>query len=252
MRQAEEEAASVFQGGDYAGMASAGNGTSSLSGIAVSGAVIGVLGKAGFGATTLGIRAGTAAIGWLADKGKFSGGISLWKGELGKNGKFKPGIGIGYQGSDSFFGDKNTDKWEHGGFSGSHQEKWSALGGGFGVGAKFDKDGLSAGLSGEFYAAKASVLGVAGDKDLGVTAEAEIEVLSAEGFIGIKDNNLGATIGGTLVSVEGEVGTNIAGVNVGLKGEVGLKAEFGFELGADGVEMKLPFVSFGISFGGAK
>lgn len=251
MRQAEEEAARVFQGGAAAG-AGDGNGTSGVSNAAVSGAVAGVLGVPGFGATALGVRAGTAAIGWLVEEGKWSGGISLWDKELGRKGKFKPGISIGYHASDAFFGDEQAGQWQHGGFSGTHEAKWSAAGGGVGIGAKFDEDGLSVGLSGEAYAAKASVLGVVGDKDLGLTGEAEVEVLSVEGFVGIKDNNVGATVGVNVISVEGEVGTNIAGVNVGVKGEVGLKVELGFEAGADGFEVKLPFISFGISFGGAK
>ena len=45
---------------------------------------------------------------------------------------------------------------------------------------------------------------------------------------------------------------NVAGYNVGVSGEIGLKAEAGFQIGKDGVEIKLPLFSFGINFGKAK
>jgi WXG100 family type VII secretion target len=258
LQEAEEEAARLFGGnGAPGGPIDPNSITPQPNAVAPPSSVIqapGLFGAAGFGATALGIRAGTAALGWLAEHGKFSVGIPFLKKDLNGNWKFTPNpeFSAGYTIADSVFGNKHEDTWAAGGLSGSHKEKWSALGGELGIGASFDKDGLSAGLSGEFYTAKASVLGVVGDKNLGLTAGGEIEVASAEGFIGIKDNNIGASIGANLISVEGEVGTNIAGVNVGLTGEVGLKAELGFEIGAGGFEMKLPFASFGISFGGAK
>jgi WXG100 family type VII secretion target len=253
LQDAEEEAARLF-GGDGAldGMNWNGNNVPDFIIPELPAPILGVLGATGFGAIALGIRAGASTLGWIVDRGKLSGGLSLLKQEWGKDRKFKPGLGIGYHGSDSFFKGEHADTWNAGGFSGTHKGKWSAMGGGIGIGAKFDEDGLSAGLSGEFYTAKGSVLGVVGDKDLGLTGEAGIEALSAEGLFGIKDNQLGATIGLNLISVEGEVGTNIAGFNVGVKGEVGIKAEFGFELGAEEIEVKLPFASFGLSFGGAK
>ena len=47
------------------------------------------------------------------------------------------------------------------------------------------------------------------------------------------------------------MGVNVAGVNVGVKGEIGLKAELGFKIGKE-TEIKLPFITIGFSFGGAK
>jgi hypothetical protein len=38
---------------------------------------------------------------------------------------------------------------------------------------------------------------------------------------------------------------------VGVSGELGFKAEIGFKIGKR-TEIKLPFVSFGLNFGGAK
>jgi hypothetical protein len=52
-----------------------------------------------------------------------------------------------------------------------------------------------------------------------------------------------------LASIEGSVGANVAGVNVSLTGEIGFKAEFGITFGKR-TEIKLPFISFGLRFGG--
>ena len=84
-----------------------------------------------------------------------------------------------------------------------------------------------------------------GGKDLGVTGGVGGKALAAEAQLGLIDNQFGAKIGGTLVSAEGSVGLNVAGANVAVKGEIGLKAEAGFSIGAKGVEVKLPFISFG-------
>lgn len=121
-----------------------------------------------------------------------------------------------------------------------------------GLGAGLSKDGISAGGYGELSAATGEAVGVIGTKNLGITGDLGGKALSGEVFVGIKDNQFGAKIGGTLISAEGAVGVNVAGVNVGLKGEIGLKAELGFEFGAKGVEVKLPFISLGIDFGSAK
>lgn len=108
------------------------------------------------------------------------------------------------------------------------------------------------GLSGSVTVFQVTREDVIGNSDLGITKNDSIEALSLEGFIGVHDGNIGAKIGGKLVSVTREVGVNIAGANVGLKGEVGIKAEFGFSFGKQGVEVKLPFASIGLSFGKAK
>ncbi|MCL4868730.1 MAG: WXG100 family type VII secretion target [Anaerolineae bacterium] len=122
------------------------------------------------------------------------------------------------------------------------------------VSAKFaiDEDGVNAGLAGEYHTFKvAKENRLTGDENLGITGGYEVKALAADGFIGIKDNTLGATIGASLVTVEGEIGTNIAGANVGLTGEIGLKAEIGFQIGQE-TKVKLPFITIGFSLGKAK
>jgi uncharacterized protein YukE len=171
----------------------------------------------------------------LEGKGKFfeyDKRDGKWHGE--------PEIGIKYAlfEEDALFGDPDAD-----GFS--------AVGGRADFGVSVNQKGVSAGLSGEYYTVKGQADTVLGDKNLAFTPGIEAKALAAEGFIGIKDNSIGATIGGTLVSVEGEVGANIAGANVGLTGEIGLKAELGFQIGKE-TKVKLPFVTIGFTFGKAK
>lgn len=173
------------------------------------------------------------------DRIKIEGKIWEFDPRPGKGGKFDPEISIKYAFTEgALFGNPTEDGVA---LAGGKVE------GGFG----FGKKGWMAGLSGEIYALKAETDGVIGSEELGLTGGAGANVLKGEGFVGIKDGSLGATIGGTLVSVEGEVGANVAGVNVGLKGEVGLKAELGFKIGKK-TELKLPFITIGFSFGKAK
>jgi hypothetical protein len=121
-----------------------------------------------------------------------------------------------------------------------------------GAGFNIGNDGLNAGVMGEAYLGSAEASGVIGGRDLGLTAGVEVRGPGVHGMAGIYQNNVGLVVGGSLVSAEGSVGTNIAGMNVGVKGEVGLKAELGAQIGKDGVEVKLPIVSLGLTFGGAK
>lgn len=126
--------------------------------------------------------------------------------------------------------------------------------GAFGAGLKLGlgEQGLpTAGVYAEGSVARASVEGVIGNENFGATGGAEVKALGVEGFAGIEDGSFTAQAGATLVSARAETGTNIAGVNVGVSGEVGLKWEVGVKLGPE-TEVKLPFVSFGISFGKAK
>jgi hypothetical protein len=108
------------------------------------------------------------------------------------------------------------------------------------------------GAFGDVYLAKITDTKVIGDQDLGFTDETEIEVLSAEGFAGYKDEKIGFKVGVNVISAEREIGMNIAGYNVGVSGEIGLKWEWGFEFGSKGAEVSFPFASIGLSFGGAK
>lgn len=153
--------------------------------------------------------------------------------------KFDPEVKIRYGVSGAVVGDPEA-------------EGVSVLGGGVGVEGGWGPKGWSAGPYLEAYAARANTEGVLiGDENLGLTGGLTGKAIALEGFAGLRHNSVGASIGGTLVSVEGELGTNVAGVNVGVTGELGLKAELGFEVGAE-TELKLPFVSVGFRFGGAK
>jgi hypothetical protein len=160
--------------------------------------------------------------------------------EGGKKSPFAPELAVKYGVADSVWGNDEGPN------------SWAAVGGGGGVKVGIDKEGPIAALYGEAYGftAKGETL-FAGDKDLGFTGAGQVKVASVEAVAGYKDGGFGASIGGNLASVKGEVGANVAGYNVGVSGEVGLKAELGFKIGAK-TEIKLPFVTVGFSFGGAK
>lgn len=122
------------------------------------------------------------------------------------------------------------------------------------AGLKADKSGVLIGAGGEFYSVKGEWdTAFVGDKEYGVTGSAGFKGPGVEGFAGIKldgDNpRIGATVGVNIASIDGSIGANIAGHNVSVTGEIGLKAEFGLNLSKKGLEVKLPFVSFGLSFG---
>jgi len=131
--------------------------------------------------------------------------------------------------------------------------KADAKAGTYEAGAKveFGEDGLTAGAYGEVGAGEATAEGVIGGSALGVAGAVAAAGPKAEGFIGIKDNTLGASIGGSLVSAEAEAGLNIAGANVGVKGGVSLGLEFGFKIGQE-TEVKFGPFKVGLSFGKAK
>lgn len=120
-----------------------------------------------------------------------------------------------------------------------------------GIEAGFGKHGLTVGAYGEVYSATVQSESVIGNKTFGLTRDDEIRGPGAEATLGLRDGTLGASIGFSAVTVKEQVGANVAGVNVGLSAEVGLKAEFGFKIGKK-TEVKLPFVTLGIGFGGAK
>ena len=131
--------------------------------------------------------------------------------------------------------------------------KADAKAGTYEAGAKveFGEDGLTAGAYGEVGAGEATAEGVIGGSALGVAGVVAAAGPKAEGFIGIKDNTLGVSIGGSLVSAEAEAGLNIAGANVGVKGGVSLGLEFGFKIGQE-TEVKFGPFKVGLSFGKAK
>lgn len=158
------------------------------------------------------------------------------------HGKFDPGIKltVGFEES-SVWGSPKGDSL-------------AAVGGYAEAGARVNKDGIMIGAGGEFYVVKGDWdTALVGNKELGITGGVGFKGLSADAFGGVqfdgKDKKIGAEIGVNLISVEGSVGANVAGVNVSATGEVGLKAELGFEVGRKGVQVKLPFISFGLKFG---
>ena len=182
-------------------------------------------------------------IDWFGDKAQFKGDGKGFEFDFKKgnsNSPFSPELGIKYGAEGSLYGDAEAS------------DGWAALGGGLGLKVGMDKDGPIAALYGEAYGfvAKGDTL-FAGDKDLGFTGAAEGKVLSGEAVAGFKEGTLGLFAGVNLASVKGELGANVAGYNVGVGAEVGLKAEIGFKIGKK-TEIKLPFVSIGLSFGGAK
>jgi WXG100 family type VII secretion target len=114
-------------------------------------------------------------------------------------------------------------------------------------------DGSRIGLYGEFSTFKAETAGMIGDENLGLVGEANVKAGSVDVLAGwdAKTGKLGLSAGFTVASVEGEVSTNVAGVNVGVTGEFGLKFEAGLAWD-NGPIVKLPFFSVGFSFGKAK
>jgi hypothetical protein len=248
LQQAEEEAQRLFGGEGFVGAPGAGsgalgggNGANGLSPLA----------RVGFG----GLALGATAVNHLRKYASIE--LPFLEKNLGEVWKFNPGIvaKVPFILKNSVI---NESLFNTSGSMGDIPARAKGdvkfLGhGNIGAAIGFTKDdSFVVGAYGNAYAAKASVLGVLGDKDLGLTGKGELTAGEVEAFVGYKDGNFGATVGFKAISAEGEVGANIAGVNVGVKGEIGLKAELGFKVGIDEVEVKLPFVSFGLSFGGAK
>lgn len=181
---------------------------------------------------------------WFGDKAGFKAdGAKGFEFDFKKGNNsspFSPELAIKYGAADSLFGNAEDS------------DGWAALGGDVGFKVGMDKDGPIAALYGEVYGfvAKGDTL-FAGDKDLGFTGAGEVKAATAEATAGFKEGTLGLYAGANLASVKGELGANVAGYNVGVSGEVGLKAEIGFKIGKR-TEVKLPFISFGINFGGAR
>ena len=173
---------------------------------------------------------------WSFDSSKGPGGSS-------KGGKFSPGIKL-------TFGTEASSVWGN-----PKGDGVAAIGGHGEAGVKFSlDDGVMVGAGGEFYTVKGEWdTALLGDKEYGVTGGVGFKGPSADGFAGIqldrKNQAVGASIGVNVVSVEGSVGGNVAGVNVSATGEIGLKAELGLTIGKR-TEIKLPFISFGFKFGG--
>jgi WXG100 family type VII secretion target len=208
-------------------------------------------GAGGSGGPGGGSKAGAGTGGSNGGGGSSSGGAPKWLKAKGKGFEFgkqdgksygKPAFGIKYGlAKDSVYGDAKAANGV------------SAIGGEAGV--ELSVEGLKKGKLGIFadgYLAKAQGETMfAGDKNFGGTLSGDVQVGRVNAFAGVKDGSFGASIGGSIVSAKGEVGANVAGYNVGVNAEIGLKAELGFQIGKK-TQIKLPFVTLGFSFGGAK
>lgn len=239
LEQAEQEAAALFE-----------NGAAGPDGSQAGPESPGSAGPGGSPSTAPGQPGPVASPsgGSIWDHLRMKGGLwsfdSAKEGGTRRGGKFNPEI-------KATFGIEESSVW------GSPKgDSMAAVGGYAEAGLKVSlEDGVMVGAGGEYYTVKGDWdTALVGDKEYGITGGVGFKGLSAEGFAGVqfddKDKRIGATVGVNLVSVEGSVGGNVAGVNVSVAGEVGLKAELGFELGKKGVAIKLPFVSFGLKFGG--
>ncbi|HEY1388200.1 MAG TPA: hypothetical protein VGF38_06610 [Ktedonobacterales bacterium] len=179
-----------------------------------------------------------------------------FEGGLKQEGKKDPTLGAGVDYSGDLGGAAVSENGKFLGIPFRHTDgvKLAALSVSGGLEASLDpkaKHWAKAGVFGEFAAVEGYDETVIGSKQFGYTDETTTKALAGEGFAGFEDGNLGAHVGVDLVSVERQVGVNVAGVNVGLDGEIGLKAELGFQIGKK-TEVKLPFISFGFAIGGAK
>jgi len=218
MRQAEEEAAAIYQNGDPFGGASGGAGGTGGGG---AGGESGIKGPSGGFNPSLsgGSERGSAKSGLgvtLFDGSLFSAKAEGQKGIFGGNAEFKAGTGS----AGIRFG-----KDEHGKFT--------------------------AGAYASANAVEGSAGGRIGSKDWGGTAGVSGKALGAEAFAGYKDGSFGASAGVNLASVQGEAGANIAGTNVSVNAEVGFKLEAGIQIGKN-TQVKLGPISFGFSFGKGK
>jgi len=120
-----------------------------------------------------------------------------------------------------------------------------------GAQAELGEDGLTFGAYAEATAGEATAEGVIGGSALGLAGAVTAAGPTAGGFVGIRDNTLGASIGGSIISAEAEAGLNIAGANVGVKGGLSLGLEFGFKIGKE-TEIEFGPFEVGLSFGKAK
>lgn len=243
-QQAEEEAAAPFRNGT--GMSGDGSGNGNGTG---TGTGTGNTGDGGTGTGNTGD--GGTGTGGSGSGPTFKGKVKIHTYDYKtKTGETKPQLKLGVSGA--LLEDKGDLIKVDGPIPYTLKGKYQVGYGeaGIGLGVNGDKK-FTIGPYVEGTVAKGELTNVYGDKNFGYTETLEGKALSVEGFAGLKDGSVGATIGGTLVSVQASKGLNVAGVNVGVTAEVGLKAELGFSIGKQ-TKIKLPFVSFGFSFGGAK
>jgi WXG100 family type VII secretion target len=234
LKQAEEEAARLFNGNGSGG--GPGGAPGGSTGGDPGGGTPGTGGGTSGGGTPSGAQAEEpkGILDYLKSK------VTIFGGDQGEKGKFSPELGFKLGAEGALWGDPSKNGFSAGGGEG-------------GIGFGLNDKGGYVGAYLEGYVVQGKLEGtVIGDKQFGGTAGISGKLLSGEGFIGYKDGQLGAKIGGSLASAQGDIGMNVAGYNVGVTGEIGLKAEAGFEFGKKGVKISLPLFSIGISFGKAK
>jgi hypothetical protein len=200
----------------------------------------GVKGATGNGSTSEGGGEG-------GDKGVTIGGVAPTNkiGSEFEDGKSKNLFGAGVEGSALEVPISETND---GSFHNEAAAKFGTAA--IGVGLMEKNGDLDAGIWGEATAASVEDRGRWGSTNLGLTYGGDAKVLSASGFAGMKDDSAGAEIGVNLAEVDGHLGTDIAGVNVGVNAGVGLKLELGVEVGKH-TQIKLGPFTLGLDFGGA-
>jgi hypothetical protein len=147
---------------------------------------------------------------------------------------------------------KSTTTRGHFGFLPTEHSVYVAVGAvSAGVGAKaLTATGPEVGASADVTAVKARDERVLGSRQLGLTAGAELDVGSADGFAGLRDGEIGAEIGASPATLHRSVGVDVAGYNIGVEEAMGWKWEWGLKIGKV-TEVKLPFVSLGFTIGKA-
>lgn len=153
--------------------------------------------------------------------------------------------------SDAYTQERGASSWQLGeadigGVTGDYVVSRGDVGAAFGLGL----DGFSAGIYGEYDVFETSGTAVLGGSLLGLTLSAGGSAGSAQGFLGIKDNSIGASIGASAVSGDVGLGVNIAGANVGLKVGASAGFELGIKLGQES-ELKAGPFKVGLRFGKA-
>lgn len=130
------------------------------------------------------------------------------------------------------------------------QAQGKFLTGGGGLGFQEEDGNINAGAWVEGSVLDASDKGRFGSKNLGVTGGVDAQVLSGDAWAGVHDSSAGFDVGASWASVSGSVGTDIAGVNVGVNAGVEAGINFGVEIGKH-TELKLGPFQIGFNIGGA-
>lgn len=145
---------------------------------------------------------------------------------------------------------EKTDHTHLGGVRMGGKAEAKALGGEAGVGVDFEKGKAEIGAFAAGTLVTAGTSGVIGSTDLGLAGGVDVTAGEAEAFVGLHSGTVGAKVGGTIASVEGTIGVDVAGWNVGATGEIGLKFELGLEVGKKS-RVYLGPVTIGLNIGEA-